>query len=353
LSPSLRSEPADHGERSQDHRILIDKTTEMALVTGQSRGLACKICGNELGNESHDARETMFGWHESFRYVECGLCGVVSLASPPADLGRFYPRDYASLGPIDRGLRGVAKKLRVQAYFGRGLGFGSWIARRYPRPDLAAMAKMKIPKNCRILDVGCGSGKLLLELSGLGYKNLAGTDPFIGSDLDYGNRVRVKKSFLIDLAAATTAKPVWDLITFHHSFEHVPDQLETLQAAARLLAPNGRCVIRIPVIGYAWEKYRTNWVQLDPPRHFFLHTEKSMELLTRKAGLNIKSVEYDSNEFQFWGSELCRRRIALRSYGVPHRFFSTKQLREFKSKAEELNAARRGDQAVFHLTIAA
>jgi SAM-dependent methyltransferase len=310
--------------------------------------VGCKICGNESGNKTHQAKEMMFGWRERFTYLECSACGCIALADPPADPARFYPADYSGFGAAEGGLRGRAKKLRVASYFGHDFGLGSWIARRYPRADLAAMARMSIPKDCRILDVGCGGGKLLLELRALGYKNLTGTDPFIKSDLDYGNGVQVKKTFLTDLARRE--KPKWDLITFHHSFEHVPDQLDTLQAAAHLLAPNGRCVIRIPVIGYAWREYGTNWVQLDPPRHFFLHTEESMQLLAQKAGLRIKSIEYDSNEFQFWGSELYRRGIALKTQGVPRRFFSARQFRDFKKRSDELNAARHGDQAVFFLS---
>jgi SAM-dependent methyltransferase len=309
--------------------------------------LACKICGNTPGNKVHQAKEMMFGWGDRFSYVECAHCGCVALARSPADLERFYPANYCSLRAAEGGLRGLAKRLRVQAYFGRSFGLGSWIARRYPRPDLAAMARMAFPKDWRILDVGCGRGKLLLELSTLGYKNLTGTDPFVESDLDYGDGVQVKKCFLTDLARA--ARTSWDLIMFHHSLEHIPDQLETLQAAARLLAPKGICVIRLPVIGHAWAEYGTNWVQLDPPRHFFLHTEKSMGLLAQRAGLRLNSVEYDSNEFQYWGSELCRRGIPLKTAGVPWRFFSAKEFLRFKKKSVELNTARRGDQAIFVL----
>jgi SAM-dependent methyltransferase len=312
-----------------------------------SAAVECRVCGNKSGNKTHQAKEMMFGLLDSFAYVECAGCGCVALLEPPADLARYYPTDYCSFRAKEVGLRGLAKKLRVQAYFGHGLGVGSWIAQRYPRPDLAAMARMAVPKDHRILDVGCGGGKLLLELNTLGYKDLTGTDPFIESDIDYCNGVRVKKCFLRDLER--TEKTSWDLILFHHSFEHMPDQIETLQAAVRLLAPNGNCVIRVPVIGYAWEKYGTNWVQLDPPRHFFLHSEKSLRLLAQKAGLKVKSVEYDSNEFQFWGSELYRRGIALRTEGAPRRFFSANQIRNFKKKSDDLNATRRGDQAVFVL----
>ena len=307
----------------------------------------CRVCGNELGNRIHQAREMMFGFGDCFEYVECADCGCVGLVQEPADISRFYPTNYYSYLAKEGGLRGLAKRLRAQAYFSRRYGLGSWIAARYPRPDLAAIARMAIPKSHRILDVGCGGGKLLLELNQLGYENLTGTDPFIEADLDYGNGVVVKKCVLSHLARS--AKQAWDLIMFHHSFEHIPDQLGTLHAAAQLLAPEGICVIRTPVIGYAWQEYGTNWVQLDPPRHCYLHTEKSLELLSQKAGLKVKSVEYDSNEFQFWGSDLYRRGITLRSDGVPGRFFSAKQFRDFKRKSAELNAARRGDQAMFVL----
>jgi SAM-dependent methyltransferase len=320
---------------------------EALAVAGRSPAPSCNICGNVRDNKTHQAKEMMFGWQDSFTYVECGMCGCVVLADPPADLAHFYPESYCSFRANEKGLRGLAKRLRVQSYFGRDFGLGSWIAYRYPRPDLAAMARMVLPKDSRILDVGCGGGKLLLELSTLGYQNLTGTDPFVESNLEFANGVRVKKCFLTDLARSTESS--WDVIMFHHSFEHIPDQLETLRAAAQLLAPKGICVIRIPVIGHAWEEYGTNWVQLDPPRHFSLHTEKSLELLAQQSGLKVNSVEYDSNEFQFWGSELCRRGIPLKTNGVPHRFFTSSQFRAFRKKADELNIERHGDQAMFLL----
>jgi len=331
--------------RVANERQNLEK--EAAVHTSLLEVVGCKICGNMLGNRTHEACEMMFGFRDIFTYVECSACGCVALRDRPKSLDKYYPHTYSSFARKVHWLRRLAKKLRARSYFGQGFGVGSWIADRYPRPDLAAMARMAVPKDRRILDVGCGTGKLLLELCALGYKNLAGTDPFIESDLDCGNGVLVKKCFLTELAR--TPKLAWDLIMFHHSFEHIPDQLETLQAAAGLLAPNGSCIVRIPVVGYAWEKYGTNWVQLDPPRHFFLHTEKSVQLLSEKAGLRIKSVEYDSFEFQFWGSELYVRGIALGAKGVPRRFFTAKEFRDFKRKSDDLNAARRGDQAMFVL----
>ena len=308
--------------------------------------IACKICNNASGNRVHRTKEMMFGLGDTFAYVECAACGCVGLMDPPSDLSKFYPPTYCSFRGQESGLRGLAKQLRVHAYFGHRSLLGSWIVRRYPRPDLGAMARMSFPKNLRILDVGCGDGKLLRELKTLGYENLMGTDPFVESDIDLGNNVIVKRCRLTDLQGVAE----WDVIMFHHSFEHIPDQFETMKAAARLLAAKGLCVIRIPVIGYAWQHYGTQWVQLDPPRHFFLHSEKSMELLSLQSGFRVQSVSYDSNEFQFWGSELYRREIPLRTAGVPHKFFSARQLSDYRRRSAELNMRLQGDQAVFVLS---
>jgi predicted SAM-dependent methyltransferase len=142
---------------------------------------------------------------------------------------------------------------------------------------------------------------------------------------------------------------------FHHAFEHVPDPLETLVSTARLLVPGGICLIRIPIGGsYAWEHYRTNWVQLDAPRHYFLHTVDSMRLLASRSGLLLDQVIYDSTEFQFWGSEQYQRDIPLyspQSYkqNPQHSIFTPEQIATFHHQAEELNQQGRGDQAAFYL----
>ena len=141
----------------------------------------------------------------------------------------------------------------------------------------------------------------------------------------------------------------------HHCFEHMSNPEDTLRNIYGILKPDGCVLIRIPVASsYAWKTYRTNWVQLDAPRHFFLHTEESIKILARKTGFMITEVVYDSTEFQFWGSEQHRHDIALfeeHSYrNSPRRSIFTKnQIKTFKAEARELNSKREGDQACFYL----
>jgi SAM-dependent methyltransferase len=202
----------------------------------------------------------------------------------------------------------------------------------------------------RILDVGCGNGAALSSLSQLGFEDLWGIDQYIPNDITYSTRIRVLKKSIHELDQK------FDIVTFHHSFEHMADPLDVLRSVHRVLSDEGLCLIRIPVAtSYAWEHYGVHWVQVDAPRHLFLHSVKSMEILAAQAGLDVAEIVWDSTEFQFWGSEQYVRDIPLMddaSYlNQPAKsVFSAQEIQNFRTQATELNTLRRGDQAAFFLS---
>jgi hypothetical protein len=91
-------------------------------------------------------------------------------------------------------------------------------------------------------------------------------------------------------------------------------------------------------------------VQLDPPRHLCVHTEKSFRLAAAQAGFRVARVIYDSWELQFWGSELYQKDIPLHT-GQKElaQHFSSGELHNFRRRADELNTRGLGDQAIFFL----
>ena len=210
-------------------------------------------------------------------------------------------------------------------------------------------------KNSKILDIGCGTGNLLLELRELGFIHLVGIDPYIEKDIEYKNGVKILKRTIQEFSESENGK--YDLIMFHHSFEHIQEPFETLEASKKLLNSDGIVLIRTPVVdSWAWENYRENWVQIDAPRHIFIYSRKSMEILAQKTGFKIKEILYDSTEFQFWGSEQYKKGIPLVSdisYAVNRKksIFSKKQIRVFKKLAREFNLKGIGDQVAFYLVL--
>ncbi|HYG20758.1 MAG TPA: class I SAM-dependent methyltransferase [Ohtaekwangia sp.] len=225
------------------------------------------------------------------------------------------------------------------------------IARLFPAPQFEVFRDLNLQHDTRILDVGCGSGyKFLYPLAEIGFRNLMGCDPYISAPIHYPNGLSIVREDIFKMAGE------WDLITFHHSFEHVANPLQNLQKVKTLLAENAVCVLRIPTVSsYAWKKYRTSWVQLDAPRHFFIHSRKSIEYLARQAGLRLCEVRYDSTHFQFSASEGYLQNIPLVRQGdrKPSLFgFLKRKIKKlvFTWKARALNRRYAGDQAAFFLS---
>ena len=141
----------------------------------------------------------------------------------------------------------------------------------------------------------------------------------------------------------------------HHSFEHMQDPLEVLKRFYQLLKPDRFLLIRVPIVSsFAWRHYGVHWVAIDAPRHLYLHSLKSVEMLSKRAGFRLIDVVFDSTEFQFIGSELYLRDIPLSdsdTYGrnSKNSIFSQNQIEAYRQKANELNLRNDGDQACIYL----
>jgi SAM-dependent methyltransferase len=310
--------------------------------------MTCRICDNEAGNTSFQTKEMMFGLRDEFTYIECAQCGVVQIETVPAEMARYYPASYYSYARQQKdpsALKLWRQRHAYQQRFGDSSLLGA----------LAALFSHKLPAwmnskyfrfASRILDVGCGSGELLLELQRGGFGHLTGADPFIAADIHYAGGVSIFKKDFLELEGK------FDFIMFHHSFEHMAEPLKIFQRLAQALNPGGAALIRIPVAdSYAYRTYRAHWVNLDPPRHFFLHTPKSIGLLTKQVGLRLAEVIYDSTHMQFYGSELYRRDLTLEAYnqGQHRDLFSKPEMRKFRIEAARLNQKRDGDLACFFI----
>ena len=308
----------------------------------------CCICGNTKGNRSYDVREMMFGTREVFTYFQCASCGCLQIAEIPPDMSRHYPSDYCSFkrSPTRRFANPMRNLFRVPRYRYAALGkgfFGRLLCAVAPKEKLHRLSDLKLTEDSHVLDVGCGTGSLLYTLRTLGIVNLLGIDPYLVKDIEYGSGLRILRKSIHEMDGT------WDLVMFNYSLEHMPEQVKTLSAAGRLLADAGTCLVRIPLVSsYAWEHYGVNWVALDAPRHFYLHSAASFELLVQKSGLRIEKAVYDSDDFQFTGSELYARGIPLVATR-PRSMFTRGEIRRFRRRADELNREGRGDQATFHL----
>jgi SAM-dependent methyltransferase len=321
-------------------------------MADQLKPARCRVCGLEDEMPWYTVREMMFGFRDEFVYFQCTSCQCLQIERFPENISKYYPPNYYSLAQNDEkkftGIRGKLRKASLSALVFNKTFFDRILQQLYSPISLRVLKDIPLNIHSRILDVGCGSGhKFLYPLAELQFRNLAGCDPFLQKDIEYENGLKIFRSDIFGMTGE------WDVISFHHVFEHVPEPLKNLVKVKTLLRSGGICVLRMPTVSsYAWEHYKVHWVQLDAPRHYFLHSIASVKYLAEKAGLDLFKIDFDSTYKQFSESERYKQDKPMkgpREKGFLSFLRRKINKRRYEKLAVEMNARNLGDQAAFFL----
>lgn len=272
--------------------------------------MKCRICGNDKDNPEYEVKELQLGLGDDFTYFRCSHCGCLQISEIPEDMNRYYSGDYYSYNIKDIYEKNIIKRwLRSKrdryAFFKQGW-LGKFLAKKtfiFPwiqyldwQPDF------------RILDIGCGNGIMLNKMRMCGFESLTGIDPFIQADIHYSKGCNIYKQTIEQVQG------VFEIIMMHHSLEHMSDHHMVFQNLGRLIAPGGHILIRIPVFcQYFFEQFGKYWLQWDPPRHYYLHSLESFELMCRQYGFCIKKRFWEDTQWTFKASEQYR----FKDLGIP------------------------------------
>jgi SAM-dependent methyltransferase len=309
----------------------------------------CLICGNSFDNKKLIVREMMLGFRDEFIYILCNNCNSLQIKEIPSNLDRYYPNDqYYSYSQVNF-IRSFLEKIRTKySFLQKGLIFKILDSYLLNDTAIVSIGKLNPPKSWRILDVGSGSGSLLFKLQKLGFSNLMGIDPFLEQDVQ---SIKIEKTSIEKLSD----NEKFDLIMFHYSFEHIPNPIETLIAAKKHLSDDGIILIRNAIISYAFEKYGSNWFQIDAPRHLHLQSLAGIKIMLDKSGLKLNQIYYDSKEDQFFMSENYAHDISMRESQknilsfLISKFFSPKIIK-FRKETKRLNELGQGDLVTYYVS---
>ena len=231
--------------------------------------ISCGVCGARDAEPLWTA-SALDAPERRYEIIRCTVCGVARTEPPPplAVRRERYDADYAGgavtklVGPVER----------VRRAFARGR------ARRVAR-GLAPRA--------RVLDVGCGDGKLAVALRAAGVRavGLEGSaGPARRAAAETGGRVVVG-----DPAALPFATSTLDAVVVWHVLEHLPAPRRALAEAARCLRPGGILVVAVPdADGLAARLGRGAWLGLDVERHLYHFTARTLGDLLAGEGFVIR-----------------------------------------------------------------
>ena len=242
--------------------------------------MTCDLCGASGGVTVLEGGDRRFGLPGRFAVVRCTSCGLARTEPQPDDPGAYYPPSqyYSYAAPAVSQLTREA----VAGVYGRRRGA---VAR------LAATRISALPPGPPgdLLDVGCGSGAMLLALEGAGWRGH-------GIELDEGavraahtaGLERVRAGDLLDAGYEAAS---FDAVRFAHSLEHMRSPRAQLAEARRVLRAGGRLVVAVPNFGALLRRvFGERWFFLDLPRHLWHFDRRTLPRLVRETGFDVVRV---------------------------------------------------------------
>lgn len=226
-------------------------------------------------------------------YDRCGRCGHVDLREPPSpDQLQHYYDDVYQL-PQD--------------------GYRRSVMRRYVSAVELAAAHVGLGR-CRVLEVGCNTGLLLLALRERGWE-VAGTEP--------GKQFRtLAQGRGLDVRSGLQdwSQERFHLIVSFHVLEHVPDANADLRAIRDRMEAGGMVVLKTPnASSLPARLFPGEWEWTSPPAHLRLYSPTSLRLALLGAGfenIGMRSTPGNGRPFPF----LAARALGLRIRGRDRRY---------------------------------
>jgi 2-polyprenyl-3-methyl-5-hydroxy-6-metoxy-1,4-benzoquinol methylase len=218
---------------------------------------------------------------EVYGVLVCAACGLGRTAPDPTDaeLTALYSGDYT-----DVSARKFASPLER--------------ARRLFARSFARRVRRRAGVGGRLLDVGCGDGKVLIPLARAGFV-CTGTEinPRIRETLPAGITVHIGR---LEEAGFPTGS--FRIVLLRHVLEHLREPVATLQEIRRVVEPDGRLVIAVPNLG-SWQARATRaaWFHLDLPRHLHHFTPASLTAVLEQTGFVVERISHFSFEQNPYG----------------------------------------------------
>ncbi len=230
----------------------------------------CNICQSTKQKKVLTAKDPLT--RETFSLVRCEECGLIyTNPRPTSDERHLYYPD--SLYTADPSLEEKRKIL------------------------------LRYVQHGRILDVGCGRGFFLNDIKR--------KFEVAGVEIDEGSSDHAFREHGIEIMARQITDldygyDSFDVVTFWHTLEHLPDPKEALEKAYALLREKGILFVAVPDIDSLQAGiFQTRWYHLDMPRHLYHFSKKTLSRIIEESGFTLQdtsSTLFKHNFEGYWRS---------------------------------------------------
>lgn len=253
-----------------------------AADSGTAALAPCPLCGGRASYAMTmplDAKTFQPTAHG--KIYRCAPCAFGFVHPRPAETGSFYdlPAYYTQgeshMVPMRE--RAFLTRLRIHL---------AWRADRGEM--LADVIEAQIPRGAQLVDIGCGGGGLLTEMTRRGYR-------MTGVERDAASLAA--KNLNVLEGSAETLPPIapgsFDGVIFSHVIEHLVDPRQALRSAAQLLKPGGKLFCEVPNNDSMIARQSClSWEHLDIPRHINFFGEESLRALAASAGFKVERAYF-------------------------------------------------------------
>ena len=285
--------------------MTYSETGRSTTRTGTSKEPPCPVCAGTTRVCFPEIWDDRYGYSGVFRMNRCGRCGhrhIVTTLEPRHLVrlySQFYPRSRLSLDDFAP----YEESFGVRAWWSgdRGSAF-RWV-----------------PRNVRVLDIGCGFGQTLA------YHRQRGCEVW-GVEADENiRRVADRFGFNVHIGVfdSSAYEPdYFDYVTLDQVVEHSLDPKRLLLGIAKVLKPGGVAILSTPnpsgLLARVLGRYWLNW---HVPYHLQFFTKRSMRELGATAGLALESTRTATSSE--WMLYQWLHLLAYPALGQPSPFWSS------------------------------
>ena len=243
----------------------------------------CPLCNGRRKEKLYtDLTDVENGIQGLYTISRCLTCGLVYLSKRPVhkSFAYLYPQDYHAR--VENREAVLPRILYEQKY-----GF-----------EFRRIRKILDHVPASLIDIGCGSGGLLLEMKRLwgGRCRLAGVELAVPQTVDLtksGIKMFIGK--IEDLRAPQQ----FEIVTMYHVLEHVYNPVVVLKTSKKWVADDGILIGEVPDFDSPWrDVFSKYWGGMQIPRHMTFFTQATLKNALDRAGFELLSVRnvYDPGD---------------------------------------------------------